>query len=640
MDDGVLLIPAPHSRRVRVRWSLLPTRDQLDEARWTYADLEAADTAGFFRTDLKRNRLPDGDYEYEFVLDDDIQHPVPDPFAEVLSRFDGYRALFTVRGGRILVLPPFTWEGEIRRAARLPQNNESVIYELPVRWMTGEEGSDFPGIRQVDLGTFESTLFGHLSDLAELGINAVEIMPCQDSPDTLNWGYGTRFFFAPDFDMGSPADLRLLVKSCHRLGMRVILDVVMNHSRGCPLETLAHDWYYLRDDEDPSRMAWGGQRFRYAQPAVADQFLAREFHYQMAAYWIRNYHIDGFRIDDFADINNWDFIQGFRDRSWQVHADLFPDRPFIVIIEDSQRRAVVTQDRGPNPNNRRTADAEWNFSYQQDVRLLLRNQLQPQRRARLEAALSGRGVWDGSGLREGFTDLAQTVEYLTSHDVQDVGAQRWMSVMLRDQFSLWEETNAVAAVKRLVDSVGSLEDVPQAYVAALDRVRGAFAVLLTSVGIPMFLAGEEFADVHDLDPGNWPKKMSDPVDWERARYAMHRRLREHVRDLVNLRTSHPALQRDEVDFFYYHPSFDSDQGEHVFAYCRTNGRALGDPSQVVVVANCGSAGYGGGFVLPWRWAAADEVASPMRTGSSPIRTDGGDASVPLLPYDIRVFATR
>jgi hypothetical protein len=93
----------------------------------------------------------------------------------------------------------------------------------------------------------------------------------------------------------------------------------------------------------------------------------------------------------------------------------------------------------------------------------------------------------------------------------------------------------------------------------------------------MLLAGEEFADIHDLDPADWRLKMSDPVDWERRSYPYHKALWERVRDLIRLRTSTAALQRDEIEFFYFHPTFDDDNGERVFAYCRTNGQPLGAP---------------------------------------------------------------
>lgn len=45
-------------------------------------------------------------------------------------------------------------------------------------------------------------MFEHLDDLSAMGVNCMELLPTEDSPQTLNWGYGTRFFFAPDYDVG------------------------------------------------------------------------------------------------------------------------------------------------------------------------------------------------------------------------------------------------------------------------------------------------------------------------------------------------------------------------------------------------------------------------------------------------------
>src|SRR5581483_5496182 len=190
-----------------------------------------------------------------------------------------------------------------------------------------------------------------------------------------NWGYGTRFFFAPDLDMGSPVDLKFFIKQCHRRGIRVILDVVMNHSAvKCPLLALAEDWFYLPPggDEEGDRPAWGGRAFRYVRPAPDGHHPAREFHYAMAEFWVREYHVDGFRLDEFKGINNWDFVQAFREKAWAEHRRLFPGRPFLVVAEDSWRRAEVTQDLPTNPNGRQVADAIWNFAYRDEVRRLLR----------------------------------------------------------------------------------------------------------------------------------------------------------------------------------------------------------------------------------------------------------------------------
>src|SRR3989440_12195432 len=123
----------------------------------------------------------------------------------------------------------------------IPQNNQAVIYEMPVKWMSSDP-SENP---LVELGTFDKVIFERLDELAAAGINCIELLPIQDTPQTLNWGYGTRFYFAPDYDIGSPVDARLFVKFCHRKGIRVILDVVMNMvAPQCPLANFAEPWFH------------------------------------------------------------------------------------------------------------------------------------------------------------------------------------------------------------------------------------------------------------------------------------------------------------------------------------------------------------------------------------------------------------
>jgi len=161
--------------------------------------------------ELRIASLADGVYEYEFVLDGNRAAPATDPWAREITRFGGYRGLLHIRGG-LEWSPPFDWSDELPPGTRLPGNNRIIIYEMPLRWMEGDT------TRQVGLGTFEKVVFAHLDRLAGTGINCIELLPAQDSADTLNWGYGTRFFFAPDFDMGAAVDLKWFIKRCHQRG--------------------------------------------------------------------------------------------------------------------------------------------------------------------------------------------------------------------------------------------------------------------------------------------------------------------------------------------------------------------------------------------------------------------------------------
>ena len=102
-----------------------------------------------------------------------------------------------------------------------------------------------------------------------------------------------------------------------------------------------------------------------------------------------------------------------------------------------------------------------------------------------------------------------------------------------------------------------------------------------------------------------------------------------------------ALQRDEIEFFYFHPTFDDDNGERVFTYCRTNGQPLGAAAQVIPVANCGPSNYADlGFELPWPWADhGKECAAALRARPAWLNVANGKVRIPLLSFDVRVFTT-
>ncbi|MGA2419994.1 MAG: alpha-amylase family glycosyl hydrolase, partial [Candidatus Acidiferrum sp.] len=583
---GLLRIPAPALTGVGIRFALLSDRDDFAPATWPQHGFTASATfPGWWEFDLDALGLADGCYEYEFVVNGVA---VPDPYVDAPTRFGGYRGLFTIAAGK-RIARPFDWGNEFPGGVVLPQNNKIVIYEMPIKWMSSDPGEGAP---LVELGTFDKVIFEHLDDLAAAGINCIELLPVQDSPQTLNWGYGTRFFFAPDYDVGNPVDAKFFIKNCHQRGIRVFLDVVMNmFAPQCPLAALASPWYY--EPASPGRQDWGQDLFHFSSPSYGNYFAAREFLCEMAEFWVSEYHVDGYRIDDFKDINNWDFAQEFHDRATAESSALFPGKPFLVVAEDSNRDFVATSSDPNNPGGNKVVDAIWNFGYRDDVRNLLTNSIatnwgQPARSQRVAHIISQDGVWNGltQGFDPGYADLACSVDYITSHDVAD--APRLMNVLLGPM--LQAAGLGDGGVENVKDAVDSADSSPnptlQATVqAALLRVFGAFAILMTSVGIPMLLAGEEFGDVHDTSYTDVNEKQQDPVQWNRAKFRGNAVLYANVAKLTQLRVSHPALQRNEVEFFYFHPQFDDNVAPRVFAYCRTQGLPLGNSNQVMVIAN-------------------------------------------------------
>lgn len=640
---GLLRIPAPTVATLAMRYAPLSDRDEFYPANWAVANF-ATNPAfpGWWETDIDTLGLADGVYEYEFLLSGNAQQPIADPYAEEISRFGGYRGLFRIAGGK-RVREMFRWDDEFRGVKPLRQNNEIVIYEMPLKWMASASDNSM-----VEVGTFDKVIFEHLDYLESLGVNCIELLPIEDTSQTLNWGYGTRFFFAPDYDMGTPVDAKFFIKSCHQRGIRVILDVVMNfYSPTCPLAALADSWFH--EAAAAGRKDWGQCLFHFSTPAYDDYYAAREFLCEMAEFWVSEYHIDGYRIDDFVDINNWDFVQTFRDRATTASHALFPTKPFLVIAEDSNRRFQTTAPRAGNPNGRKVVDAIWNFGYRDEIRRLVTDSIatsygQVSRSVRVQHLISKDGVWNayGSGeLGPGYADLACAIDYATSHDVAD--GPRMMNVILGVVLKTYGLGDGnVQNVRTLFPLNGPLPQdarLQGAVSFALYRLFGVFAVLMTSVGIPMFLAGEEFGDVHDGDYEDVNAKQQDPVQWGRAAQPGNAVLLANVGQIIRLRTSHPALQRNEVEFFYFHPQFDANDGCRVFGYCRSGGSALGSGGQVIVIANMGAQKFESYDIPGWPWSGAPltEIAP---ANAAPVYDVGrGVLSLGIDAFQVRVFTS-
>ncbi len=152
---------------------------------------------------------------------------------------------------------------------------EMIIYELHVGTFTTE-------------GTL-AAIIPRLSELRELGVNAIEIMPVAQFPGERNWGYDGVFPFAVQDSYGGPEGLKKLVDACHQHGISIILDVVYNH--------LGPEGNYFPEFgpyfTTKYRSDWG-EALNFD-----DQYSGgvRNFCLENALYWLKEYHIDALRLD-------------------------------------------------------------------------------------------------------------------------------------------------------------------------------------------------------------------------------------------------------------------------------------------------------------------------------------------------------
>jgi maltooligosyltrehalose trehalohydrolase len=212
-------------------------------------------------------------------------------FAEGVG--DGARYRLRLDGGEVLLPDPasrFQPEG--------PHGPSQVVDPAAFRW-TDRDWRGVPQTGQVlyemHVGTFtpEGTWAAaaeRLSELVDLGITAVEVMPVADFPGTFGWGYDGVNLFAPTRLYGTPDDMRRFVDRAHALGLGVILDVVYNH--------FGPDGNYIREFAPRflstiHKTDWG-EPFNFDGP---DSGPVREFFVANAGYWVSEFHIDGLRLD-------------------------------------------------------------------------------------------------------------------------------------------------------------------------------------------------------------------------------------------------------------------------------------------------------------------------------------------------------
>jgi maltooligosyltrehalose trehalohydrolase len=270
---------------------------------------------------------------YAYLLDG--AGPFPDP----ASRFqpDGVHGPSAIVDPRAFIWTDQTWHG-------VPLS-ELTIYEAHVGTFTPE-------------GTFAGTT-ARLPHLRDLGVTAIELMPVAEFPGMRNWGYDGVAPFAPSRAYGTPDDLRRLVDTAHRLGLAVLLDVVYNHfgPDGAYFSQFS-PYYFSSRHHTP----WGqainldGEQSEHV----------RAFFFENALHWIREYHVDGLRLDAthaLIDEGPRHFLGELRTR---VRA-ASPDRPVLLIAEDDRNLAIIVR---PPEHGGWGLDAVWADDFHHQMRRL------------------------------------------------------------------------------------------------------------------------------------------------------------------------------------------------------------------------------------------------------------------------------
>jgi len=413
--------------------------------------------------------LANGRHRYRLVVDDTLE--VSDPFAREIerARSDKDPPAAIIQVGEA----PFEWRHD---HFQRPHFTDLIYYELLIH--------DFSPKRNFE-GAIE-----RLDYLAELGINAIELMPVYHSKRRDVWGYEPNYFCAPRPEYGTPETLKRLVDEAHARGIAVVLDIIFAHTGHY------HPFKKLYPYEESP---WYGQTFgaenEYGLPPFDhEKPAAQRFCREVIRFWLEEYHVDGYRLD---------YINLIDEKDGMGTPQLIAD------IRACRADAYVTCEmlpENPEKTSRWDNDAAWHWH----VGMLLRELLLEDMNFPLEAEKQG---WPGfiqslSADTEGYASAHKMINYCESHD------EERLSWFLRE---------------------AGLDDPHTG-----QRVSLAAVILFTMGGQPMLYQGQEWGESASMN------RHGNPLHWELLDGDYGRGLHDFFKRLIALRHAEPALRSEHM----------------------------------------------------------------------------------------------
>ena len=464
--------------------------------------------------------IPGQEYAYQYLVDGNIRiadpytekllDPWNDPFIPAVT----YPNLKPYPDGKtaepVSVLqtekPEFTWV--YSDTFQRPQKEDLVIYELLVR--------DF--IARHDYETLVDTL----DYLQNLGINAIELMPFNEFEGNSSWGYNTSFYFTPDKYYGTETALKTFIDECHRRGIAVIMDIVLNHSYGqAPLVRL----YW---DSQLNRPAANNPWFNQVSPNQVFSFgfdfnhesqHTKAFMDRVNLFWLQEYRIDGYRFD---------FTKGFT------------NRPGDGGSHDNSRIAIL----------QRMADVIW--EYDSTAYVILEHFAPNSEEKILAEYRHGMMLWGNSNFNYNEATMGYHDNGKSDFSWGYYGTRGWSEPNLITYMESHDEERLMYKNLEFGNSSGdySVKD----FSTAIDRIKIGAAFFLTYPGPKMIWQfGELGYDISINDPCRVCEK---PILWNYFRNEERKKLYKTYQALLKLRNENEVFRSPdtEVDLWLNHSS--------------------------------------------------------------------------------------
>ncbi|MBF1460365.1 MAG: type I pullulanase [Prevotella pallens] len=470
---------------------------------------------------------------------------------------------------------PSGWNSDRRLTLRSPA--DLIIYEMHHRDFSIDTSSGL-----VNKGKFVAlTEQKAIKHLKELGVNAVHILPSYDfasidesntTTPQYNWGYDPLNYNVPEgsysFDAEQPTrrilEFKQMVQALHKAGIRVILDVVYNHTfdiaGGNFDRTFPMAYYRYTADGKPSNGSGCGNE------TASEKSLMRQFMLESMKYWVNEYHIDGFRVDlmgihdietmniirkELSAIDPNIFIYG---EGWTAGTCAYPTEklalkahikqmPDIAAFSDELRDAL----RGPFSDNKQAAFLGGVPGFEESIK----------------AGIAGMIAHP----QIDYTKVNYTKEPWANQPTQMISY-----VSCHDDMCLTDRLKAsIPETEYDLDELIRLDELAQ-------------TAIFTSQGIPFMLSGEEMLrdkkGVHNSF--NSPDEINH-LDWNNLK--KYPQLFNYYKGLIQMRKNHPAFRLGNAELVRKHLEFLPTQHDCLVAF-RLKNHAGGDKwNNIYVVLN-------------------------------------------------------
>ena len=470
---------------------------------------------------------------------------------------------------------PEGWDRDERPVVKSPA--DLVIYEMHHRdFSVARQDAQYPG---KFLALTEDWAIQHLK---ELGVNAVHILPSYDygsvdetrlNQPQYNWGYDPVNYNVPEGGYSTnpydPAcrirEFKQMVQALHKAGIRVILDVVYNHTYDIEhsnFQKLYPDYFY-RKAADGSYSNGSG----CGNETASEKDLMREFMIGSVKYWIDEYHIDGFRFD-LMGVHDIETMNAIREAVNNID-------PTIFIYGEgwsAGQCALPTEQLGVKANVLRMPGIA---AFSDEIRDALRGPFSDDTKP----------GWLGAPLvdvKKQEASLKFGIVGAISHPQIDMSA-----VNYSDKSWATEPTQMISYVSChddmcLTDRLrASIPNLTTDELIRLDLL--AQTAVFTSQGVPFMLAGEEMLRTKKGVHNSFESPDSiNKIDWQNLQ--RYPQVFEYYKNLIQLRKHHPAFRLGSADLVRKHLEF-LDTPDGVVAFRLKNYAGRDDWRNIVVVLN-------------------------------------------------------